>query len=106
LDKVRDLSGDLARYLRRQRLKGVAVISHGAGIGGLEPGASAEAIAEGTLLGLYRFERHRKSEDVTELESLTIVEQDAAKLPAIEQGVRRGHILAEATNFARDMANE
>src|SRR6476646_5098537 len=32
VDKVRTLSGDLARYLRRNRLKNVAVICHGAGI--------------------------------------------------------------------------
>jgi leucyl aminopeptidase len=79
-DKVRDLSGDLSRYLRRQRLKNVAVISHGGGIGGLEAGAAAEAIAEGTLLGLYRFRRHITAEDEGDLETLTIVEQDASKL--------------------------
>jgi leucyl aminopeptidase len=107
LDKVRQLSGDLARYLRRQRLKDVAVITHGAGIAGLPPEECAAAIAEGTLLGTYRFLRHKKpEEDATELESLTLVEHDNAKVPALERGVERGRILAEATNFARDLANE
>jgi leucyl aminopeptidase len=106
LDKIRNLSGDLARYLRKQRIKNAAVITHGAGIGGLPAAACAEAIAEGTLLGLYRFDRHRKTEDEGDLESLTIVEHDAAKVPALERGVERGRILAEATNFCRDLANE
>ena len=106
IDKIRSLSGDLARYLRRQRIKDVAVITHGAGIAGLPAEDCAAAIAEGTLLGLYRFLRHKKAEEDGELESLTLVEHDAAKIPALERGVERGCILAEATNFCRDLANE
>jgi len=106
LDKVRSLSADLARYLRRHRLKNVALITHGAGIGGLDAEDCAAAIAEGTALGLYRFLRHKKSEDDADLDSLTIVEHDGAKLAALQRGVDRGLILAEATNFCRDLANE
>ena len=107
VDKIRALSADLARYLRRQRVKHAAVITHGAGIGGLDAEACAQAIAEGTLLGLYRFLRHRKpEEDGGELEKLTIVEFDAAKLPALQRGVGRGVVLAEAANVCRDLANE
>src|SRR5688572_15935215 len=106
VDKVRSLSGDLARYLRRQRLKNVAVICHGAGIAGLEAEDCAAAIAEGTLLGTYRFMRHKKADDETDVETLTIVEHDASKLPALERGVERGRIMAEQTNFSRDLANE
>src|SRR3989304_5180408 len=63
VDKVRGLSADLARYLRRQRVQHAAVITHGAGIAGLDPEACAQAIAEGPLLGLYRLLRHRKEEE-------------------------------------------
>ncbi|HEX5368844.1 MAG TPA: leucyl aminopeptidase [Dehalococcoidia bacterium] len=106
VDRIRALSGDLARYLRRQRIKNAAMIAHGAGIAGLAPEASATAIAEGTLLGLYRFLRHKKADDDGELETLTIVEHDAAKVSLLERGLETGRILAEATNFARDMENE
>jgi leucyl aminopeptidase len=106
VDKVREISGDLVRFLRKQRVKDAAVITHGAGIGGLDPEASAEAIAEGSLLGAYRFLRHKRSEDEDDLESLTLVEYDTDKLPALQHGVDRGRILAEAANLARDMANE
>jgi leucyl aminopeptidase len=106
VDKVRSVSGELARYLRRQRLKDAAVITHGAGIAGLPVEDCAAAIAEGTILGLYRFLRHKKAEEDGELESLTLVEHDAAKLPALERGIERGRILAEATNLCRDLANE
>ncbi len=106
VDKLRALSGDLARYLRRQRVKNVAVIAHGAGIGGMGAESSAAAIAEGTLLGLYRFMRHKKPDEEADMESLTIVEDDASKVSALERGVERGRILADMTNFCRDLANE
>src|SRR6476646_6306307 len=35
IDTVRSLSGDLVRYLRRNRLRNVAVVCHGAGVAGL-----------------------------------------------------------------------
>jgi leucyl aminopeptidase len=106
VNKLRNLSGDLARYLRRQRLKNAGLITHGAGIGGLSPEACAAAITEGAILGLYRFLRHKKAEDDPDLESLTLVEHDAAKVADLERGVERGRIMAEAANTARDMANE
>ncbi|HLF70812.1 MAG TPA: leucyl aminopeptidase [Dehalococcoidia bacterium] len=106
VDKVRGLSADMARYLRRNRIKHAAIIATGAGIAGLDPEACAAAIAEGTLLGLYRFLRHKKAEEDGDLETLTIVEHDAAKVAALESGVARGVIMAEAANYCRDLANE
>lgn len=102
IDKVRSLSGDLARFLRRNRVKNVA-IADAAGLGVED---SAAAIAEGMLLGTYRFMRHKKADDEADVESLTIVEPDASKIGALERGVERGRIMAEQTNFSRDLANE
>jgi leucyl aminopeptidase len=107
LDKVRTISAGAARYLRRARCQTVATITHGAGIAGLDPEACAQAIAEGTLLGLYQFKRHKKPpEDETEVKELALVEFDEARLDALRRGVDRGVTLAEAANFARDLANE
>jgi len=106
VDKLRNLSGDIARYLRRQRLKNIGLIAHGAGIAGLPAEECATAITEGTILGLYRFLRHKKSDDDPDIESLSLVEHDDAKVAALERGIERGRILAEAANTARDMANE
>jgi leucyl aminopeptidase len=107
IDTVRSLSASAARYLRRQRCKTVATITHGAGIAGLDAEASAQAVAEGSLLGLYRFLRHKKPpEDDSELETLAIVEHDAGRIETLRHGVERGTVLAEAANFARDLANE
>jgi leucyl aminopeptidase len=104
--KVRDLSGELARFLRRNRISSAVTVAHGAGIGNLDAEECGEAIAEGTLLGLYTFNRHKTKEDVKELESFEIVEFDASKIAELESGVRKGTIVAEAVNFCRDLANE
>ncbi len=110
LDRVRDLAANVARELRR--LGGppqadATTIVHGAGIAQLPTEGCAEAIAEGTLLGLYRFTAHRKPKnDEHQLAVLTIVERDAAKLDGVRRGVERGRVIAEAQNFARDLANE
>jgi leucyl aminopeptidase len=107
VDRVRDLSADIARRLRSARVQRFATITHGAGIAGLDPRACAQAIAEGTILGLYRFRKHKRpEEDATEIEEAVLVERDAAKIPELEQGVDEGVVLAEAQNFARDLANE
>jgi leucyl aminopeptidase len=104
--KVRDLSGELARFLRRNRIGSAATITHGAGLGGLSAEDCAAAIAEGTLLGLYTFNRHKTSEDEKELAGFEIVEFDASKIAELQAGVKVGTIIAEAVNFCRDLANE
>jgi leucyl aminopeptidase len=105
--RARDLSATIARHLRGRRIAHAATITHGAGIGGLDPAACAQALVEGAILGTYRFNRHKKTdEDAAELESLTIVEHDAAKQQAMAPAAERGRIVAEAANFARDLSNE
>lgn len=108
LDTVRNVAANVARALRRPGVRRAATILHGAGIGGLAPEACAQAVAEGSILGAYRFLKHKTAtdEERAELDELVIVEHDAAKLEAVRRGVERGTILAEATNLARDWANE
>ena len=50
---VRRVSGSVLRFLRHGGIRRAAPIAHGAGIGGLDPQASGQALAEGALLGLY-----------------------------------------------------
>jgi len=107
IDTIRDLTGTALRRLRSAGATSVATILHGAGIAGLEAEACAQAIAEGAVMGAYRFARHKqKEENEKEIESLSIVEFDQRKLETIRRGVARGQVLAQAANHARDMANE
>jgi leucyl aminopeptidase len=108
VDAVRNLAAGLVRYLRKPGIKTVATIAHGAGIGGLDAAACAQAVAEGALLGEYRFTKHKSKggDDQEVLDSLVIVEANAGQLAVISDAASRGTILARATNFARDLANE
>ncbi|GAB4323132.1 MAG: leucyl aminopeptidase [Dehalococcoidia bacterium] len=107
IDGVRNLAAELVRYCRRPGIKTVATIAHGAGIAGLPPAACARAIAEGAVLGNYRFEKYQKPpEEPADIEQLTIVEHNEASVGSMAVAAERGAILGEATNFARDLANE
>ena len=103
---VRQVAADVARYLRQKGIKKAVTIAHGAGVGGLEPKASGQAIAEGSLLGLYKFGSYMSNGNQAEFEELTIVEQDSSRAREIEAGVAAGVVAAEATILARDMVNE
>ncbi|MCC7366605.1 MAG: leucyl aminopeptidase [Dehalococcoidia bacterium] len=109
LDAVRNLSANVVRHLRKPGVKTVATLTHGAGIGGLDPQGAAQAVAEGAVLGGYRFLKHKgtgtKDDDRGEIATLVLVEHTAGKVASLEAGVARGVLLGEATNFARDLAN-
>ncbi|HEY8417004.1 MAG TPA: leucyl aminopeptidase [Limnochordales bacterium] len=109
-ERVRQVSAAAAQAAAKGKVKTIATIVHGAGIGGLDPAVAAQCVAEGTLLGLYRYDKYktRKNDgdhDAGRPERVVIVEMDPSKVPVIQAGVDRGVILAEATNFARDLVN-
>jgi leucyl aminopeptidase len=105
VDRIRGVAGEFCRALRKVNCRKIATILHGAGIGGMELEASAEAIAEGALLGLYSFAKYKKPEyeDVAEMR---IVVREGEKVPILELAIGKGKLVAEATNLARDMVNE
>ena len=108
LDAVRSVSARAARFLRQRRVGTAATIAHGAGVGGLDPRACGRAIAEGTILGLYRFGKYKSTadEDDPDLESLTVVEFDAARVGEISDGAAQGEVIAAAVALCRDLVNE
>ena len=105
--RIREVAAEACRFLRKFNVKKAASILHGAGAGGLAPEASAQAITEGAMLGLYTFRKHQTKEaEERDVEQLIIVSKDNKGLAALERGCRKGRIMAEATYLARDMANE
>ncbi len=106
-DTVRKTMGNACRFLRDRNVTAACAIAHGAGIGGLDPRSAAQAIAEGSLLGLYRFSQYLAGNgDGKALEDLAIVEANPEKTASLKEGIRVGRITAEAAMLARDMANE
>ena len=107
LDRVRSVTAESLRYLRRIGVESVATIAHGAGIGGLDARASGQAIAEGAVLGLYRLDKYKSGDkDRPNVGELTVVEFDADKARALEDGIAVGLVISRAVNLSRDMINE
>ena len=106
LDAVRAVSGQTCRHLRGIGVKSASTIVHGAGIGGLDPRAAASAVAEGAVMGLYRFDKYKSGDGDNDLEALAVVDIDGSRAADLKEGVEEGIVLADAANLCRDMVNE
>lgn len=89
----------------------VASIIHGAGIGGMDPLLAARALLEGTLFGLYRFDKYKNSSDDSasrngQVERFIVVEREKNKIDSVNQAISIATKMGQAVNFARDLANE
>jgi leucyl aminopeptidase len=104
-ETVRRAAGKAAVRARELGAKHIATIAHGAGIGGLEAAAAAEATTEGMLLALYRYDAPKKRELPAQPEQITLVEADAGKLDAIRAGADKAVGLASGVTLARDLVN-
>jgi len=106
---ARDAAATAARQARDLGVRAFASVVHGAGAGGLDTQGAAQILAEGTLLGLYRFTGHRSKQPKDwkpDPETMTLVEMDADRLPAFERGVARAEAIVKGVILARDMVNE
>jgi leucyl aminopeptidase len=113
LDRVRQISATVARRARDLGIRRFATIVHGAGIGTLDARQAAQALAEGAILGLYRFEELKSKrasgdddDSRRELEEIIVGELDADKVPQIEEGLHRGQVLAESQAYARTLVTQ
>jgi leucyl aminopeptidase len=106
LQAVREVAAEAAKKARSLGVTSFSSIVHGAGAGGVTPEVAAQALVEGTILGLYRYqELKNKPPDRPNPERLTLVQFDESKVPAIETGAQVGQIVAEAACLARDLVN-
>ncbi len=105
LDRVRDATAEGCRALRRLGCQSIGTTVLGSGSVGLDARACAQAIAEGAVLGLYIFTKYKPPEG-PDVERVRIVVRDVSDVGTLSQAVDIGVVLAEATNYARDMVNE
>lgn len=110
--QLRRASASAIRACKKLKLKTAGTLLNGAGIGGYDAQAAARLLTEGALLGNYKFTQRKgakgqeENENNNNFETLTIVEHSSDKLPAVEEGVRWGTIIAENTNLARNWVND
>jgi len=106
-DVVRQAASSAAQKARDLGVTHLHTILHGAGTGGLAPEQAAEAVVEGTLLGLYRFDelKTKLDDNKPDIATLTLIESDRKRKAAIKSGANIGQIIAESTILARDLIN-
>ncbi len=105
LEGIRRASAAAVRRARDLNARQVATIVHGAGIGGHDAAAAAQATVEGALLATYRYDAPKKRESQNDIDVLTIVEHDAGRLEAIRAGATLGEAVAAGVALARDLVN-
>jgi leucyl aminopeptidase len=106
LQGVREAAATAARKARDLGVTSFSSIVHGAGAGGFALEEAAQAVVEGTILGLYHYhELKNEPPDRPDPETFTLVQFDEAKVPAVEAGAQVGQIVAEAACLARDLVN-
>ncbi len=105
IDKVRQASGIASAYLRRIGIKKITTALLGDGISGVSASDLAQAITEGSILALYQFNDYKTQnlDEIKVVEELIIVADH--DLDQIDKGAKRGKIVAESTNLARDLVN-
>lgn len=67
---------------------------------------SIQEQVEGALLGLYTFRHYQHSDEAAKGVSRLQLLSEGLNQSEVEQAIYRGRVMAEATNFARDLVNE
>jgi leucyl aminopeptidase len=101
-DGVRRMAGTAARLLRGKNVRRFAFLRRSQ----LPLGESAQAAVEGALLALYDPDKYRTSDKEERHVEEMILATTEGEGEELRRGVERGRILAEATNFAREIINE
>lgn len=103
LDRLRKTAASVARSVRDS---GASTLCFPLAPGRSKSDAdSAQAVAEGMILGLYKFSTYKTKPDDKKLQACTLIIDDAKQQTAVEAGMSRGQIVAEAALYARDLCN-
>ncbi|MDD4875552.1 MAG: leucyl aminopeptidase [Dehalococcoidales bacterium] len=106
-NKIRGAIAETCRRLRQSNMENIAFIPQGIGLDDIDLEIAAQIMTEGALLGTYTFQKYVTSkEEHSEIKQLLILGRDDSEVVVLEQGYRKGKIIAEAANLARDMVNE
>lgn len=107
LEQVRRAAAHAIKKARDLKAQTVATIVHGAGIGNLSPAAAAQATVEGSLLATYHYDAPGVDQEAPhQIQVLTIVEFDEAKLETFREAVRVAEAIAAGVTLARTLVNE
>ncbi|MBC8500189.1 MAG: leucyl aminopeptidase [DPANN group archaeon] len=104
LEKLRKISGFTAKVVRDGKVTSFATTLTEEDVKGRNIEEKSLTIVEGILLGLYQFDRYKteEKEKQPKVREVTLLTSDVKKS---KTGVKKGEILANATNYVRDLVN-
>lgn len=103
-DRLRKVSASTAKEVRGERIKNFVTTLHNTEVKATGQG-KAQAVAEGIILGLYKFEKYKKPEkDDVKINSVDLLCDSG--INEIKEGIRIGTVISDAVNYARDITNE
>ena len=107
LEQLRQFAGTAVRTARARGFTRVALPVMPERVFGAI-GAAAHALAEGALLGLYRydkFQRLPKHEQRKRIDVVTLVVERASHVTEATRAVKKAEVLADGVSLARDLIN-
>ena len=104
-DALRSLAGSTVQEARGRRATKVQMVVPA--LRRVKAPVAAQALAEGAVLGGYRFDEYKEpgEEPPAEVAALQLSFEKSTDLRAARVGAKRGVILAESQNVARDLSN-
>ena len=104
-NRLRQAAGKAACSLRSAGARDITFITDGVVLDAEELG---QALAEGTILGLYRFLKYKTVEEnglAIDVRTITLLKESVGGLKAIQKGVKAGEAIAASTVMARDLVS-
>ena len=106
LEGLRQVAGSAAHYPRGLGASTIATTIDGTERAHLALSDAAQAVVEGMVLGLYRFDKFKTEEnDRQDIAAVRLVANNREQAKVIQQGAEIGRILGESTNVARSLVN-
>jgi leucyl aminopeptidase len=108
-DKIREIFSNTAIYFKKAKLKTIIVATENIVTKSISADQAAQAATESLLLSNYQFTEYKAKPKETEVrfepDTLTFSVDTKATVKNTEKGGKLGQIIAEAVNYARDLAN-
>lgn len=107
-DRLRGVVAKAGRYLREKNVKNAVVPVDFSELPDLSLADSAQALIEGSVLGLYRFTEYKTKDrqKIKPFDSLTILYGEQRQKADVQKGVKAGEIIADAVCRTRDLTTQ
>lgn len=102
-NKLRELSAKIVKKALSIKAKKVCI-----DLGQLdfESYCSGHIVAEGALIGEYSFDKYKTEKKDDKVEEFILVDHNEEKISGLNEGVKKGIVIANAMTFTRNLANE